>query len=333
MNTPDPRPAENSTRRTVAYLAVGLVVPAISVLASVTAQLIAWPRLPNRIAVHWNAAGEADRWGSAWVPLALTVVIGLALPLLIVVPNLRPLRSGGRGPSFRAVAAITAAAVAGPSYLLAATVVAQADGGTADVTAAIGIMIAVAVVIGLLGWLAIPRDLARASRPVQPLPTTRGERLAWVSTETVAPWVAVCTVVALIVAGLFVVLAAVGGTSTGGIVPALIVTVVVVALIATTIAFHVRIDADGLRVRSLLGVPRFHVPIDDIENVDVVDIRAIGDFGGYGIRLRSGALGIILRSGPAVEVTRRSNGRRVTVTVSDAGTAAATLATVSARQR
>lgn len=333
MNSSDQRAQDVSTRRLVTYIAVGLVVPALATLASVAAQLIAWPRLPDQIAVHWNAAGDADRWSSPWVPLALTVVFGVGLPLLLVVPNLRPLRWGGRGPSFRMVGAVSAASVAGIAYLLAASVVTQTDGGSADATAMIGIMIAVAAVVGVLGWLALPRDLEGVSQSAEPLPVKRGERIVWIGTEAISSWFAIASVAAVALAGFFVVAAGVGGTSTGGVFPALIVTIVLVVLIATTVSFHVRVDADGLRVRSILGLPRFHVPADDIENVEIVDIRAIGDFGGYGIRFRGGALGVILRSGPAVEVTRRSNGRRFVITVRDAGTAASALATVAAGQR
>ncbi|ALG85401.1 DUF1648 domain-containing protein [Gordonia phthalatica] len=330
MNTTDRRPPEDSTRRIVAYVGVGLVVPLISVLASVIAQVIAWPRLPDRIAVHWNASGEANNFGSPWIPLVMTVVIGLGLPALIVAPNLHPLRSGARGPSFRLVAAIAAATAAGVSYLLAASVVTQTDGQAARPGMMILVMIAVAAVVGVLGWLVIPKDLPRETRAADPLRLGRGEKVVWIGTETISRWFAGIAIAALIFSGVFVVGAAIGGT--GGLVSAIVIVIAVVLVIATSVAFHVRIDADGLSVRSILGVPRFHVPADDIERVDVIEIRAIGDFGGYGIRMRGGALGVILRSGPAVEVTRRSNGRRFVVTIGDAGTAAAALATVATAQ-
>ena len=332
MNTTDRRPPEDSTRRLVAYLGVGLVVPTVAVLTSIIAQVIAWPRLPDQIAVHWNAAGEADRWGAPWTILVLTVVLGLGLPLLAVVPNLRPLKDGGRGPSFRIVATVVAASVAGIAYLLAASVVSQTDGQSARPGVEIGIAIAVAVLVGGLGWLTIPRDLPRQGTAARPLSVARGERVVWIGTETISRWFVIITVVALGLSALFVATAGTSGAGPSSVIAALAITLVVIVIIATSVAFHVRIDADGLRVQSILGVPRFHVPADDIERVDVIHVRAIGDFGGYGIRHHGGALGVILRSGAAVEVTRRSNGRRFVVTVGDAGTAAATLATVSMLQ-
>lgn len=331
MNTTDRRPPEDSTRRIVAYLGVGLAVPLIAVLASAVAQVLAWSRLPDEIAVHWNAAGEADGFGAPWILLALTIVIGLGVPTLIMAPNLHPLRSGAPGASFRMIAAVAAATSVGVTYLMAATVVGQADGKTAQPGLMIGVMVAVAAVVGLLGWLVIPRDLPRPTRTADPLPVIRGEKVAWIGTETISRWFAGIALASLAFSVVFVVSAAVG--SNGGLLAALVIAVAVILVIATSVAFHVRIDEAGLTVRSILGVPRFHVPADDIEKVDVTDIRAIGDFGGYGIRVHKGALGVILRSGPAVEVTRRSNGRRFVVTIDDAGTAAAALATVATTQR
>ena len=60
-------------------------------------------------------------------------------------------------------------------------------------------------------------------------------------------------------------------------------------------------------------------------------MRVLGEFGGWGIRFGRGRrLGIVMRSGEALDVQNR-NGSALVVTVDDAATAAALLKAVAAR--
>ena len=66
----------------------GLVVLAFLISA------FAYPRVPDRVASHWNARGEVDGtmgrfWGVFFLPLMLA---GLTL-LLVFVPNIDPLKA------------------------------------------------------------------------------------------------------------------------------------------------------------------------------------------------------------------------------------------------
>jgi hypothetical protein len=61
-----------------------------------------------------------------------------------------------------------------------------------------------------------------------------------------------------------------------------------------------------------------------VVDAGVAQVNGFAEFGGWGIRQRPGALGIILRNGESLQVTRR-NGRRLVITVDDAETAAALL--------
>lgn len=97
-------------------------------------------------------------------------------------------------------------------------------------------------------------------------------------------------------------------------------------LIATTMAFTVRVDAHGLTVRSLFGLPRFRVALADVDAVDSVDVRPLRHFGGWGLRRRDGVFGVIMRRGAAIRVRRR-NGTFFVVTVRDAQTGAQMLGT------
>ena len=62
-------------------------------LADVAFGLWALPRLPERVPVHWNLAGEADGFGPAWQNALLMPALALGLwALLLVLPLADPLR-------------------------------------------------------------------------------------------------------------------------------------------------------------------------------------------------------------------------------------------------
>ncbi len=95
---------------------------------------------------------------------------------------------------------------------------------------------------------------------------------------------------------------------------------------------RVVVDRRGLTVAlGLLGRPRVHVPAEDVEAVTVADVSP-AQFGGWGYRVVPGGRGVIIRSGQALVVTRRS-GQRFTVTVDDAETAAGLLSAVASKAR
>jgi hypothetical protein len=87
----------------------------------------------------------------------------------------------------------------------------------------------------------------------------------------------------------------------------------------------------GLTVRSALSRPRFVIPLNEVEMAEVVQVRPLPEFGGWGIRGgKGGRVGVIIRKGPALQV-HRSGGRIFLVTVDDAETGAALLNTLAAR--
>ena len=55
--------------------------------------LWALPRLPERVPVHWNLAGEADGFGAAWPHAVVPPLVGLACwALVLLFPLVDPLR-------------------------------------------------------------------------------------------------------------------------------------------------------------------------------------------------------------------------------------------------
>ena len=112
---------------------------------------------------------------------------------------------------------------------------------------------------------------------------------------------------------------------TSGLVWLLATAALTLLVLIASFWWRVRLTGAGLRVSSVLGLPRFFVPTGDVVEARVVEVAALAQYGGWGLRGGHGRrTGVILRSGEALEVQRRS-GRTLVVTVGDASTAAALL--------
>lgn len=316
---------------------VALVYPAIVVAAAVTVQLVLLPSMPDTVAVHWNAAGVADGFAPAWLTPVLTAVLGYGIPLLIALTSLPGLRRGDRGPTYRFMGAVGAAVSTLVAMLMTWTYAAQAGAGGHDAVVGIWpvliVSFAVSALVGVIAWFIQPanrRDPAEPA-PARPLDLAAGEQAVWLRTASLRT----AGAVTLTGMSIILVLVAIGCWFTGA--PAELVWILAgVALLvsviaAMTVAFRVRVDAVGLHVVSVAGLPRFAVPIADVSSASAVEVNAMGEFGGWGLRKAlDGRFGVILRSGPAIEVAR-TNGRRFVVTVDDAATGAALLETFARR--
>ena len=67
-----------------------------------------WQRIPARAPIHWNLAGEIDRWGTKGWSLCLLPIASIAIALLLrVAPRLDPkLRNAAAAPSERMSSAL-----------------------------------------------------------------------------------------------------------------------------------------------------------------------------------------------------------------------------------
>ncbi|WP_186290528.1 DUF1648 domain-containing protein [Gordonia zhaorongruii] len=328
MSTTDRTP--NPVRRRRAFIAAGFVVPALAAFAAIVVQVIALPNLPAEIAVHWNASGDADRWAAPWTMILVTALTG-ALAIGFAAASYAPLRDGTPGGTFRWVGTTTAALATFLAALFGGIVWTQRGGGTPSSMTLVGASLAVAVIVGTIAWFAQPTDPEpEPGNRVAPLEITSGQRTLWLHTEVVSR---VILGLAAFVVGLAVLTAALGwagDASTGSVIGSLTIILIAVAAIVTTFAFHLRVDDAGLTVRAIAGLPRWRIPVEEITDVQVIHVRAIGDFGGYGVRWRPGKIGVILKSGPSLAVTRRS-GRTFVVTLDDPATPAALLGALALR--
>jgi hypothetical protein len=309
---------------------VGLAVPAVISLAAVTTAFVVAPA--RDIAVHWGPDGTADGWAPAWTVVVGMAVLGVIDALAFGLPLFATRREGPS--AFQKLIAAIAVAF---GVLMAAlglwVLLSQLDAAAEPPTIGVGLPLSVviALVSGVLAWFATPRPMPVDPKGVaaEPLALAPGERAVWIGRTRLA-WPGLVAVVVAIVASLGAAVAA--NVTTEGRVGALfLVPVVLLAVLVLTSFWVVRVDDDGLDVHSPLGWPRFRMPAAEVASAGTVEVSAVGEFGGWGIRSGKGRrLGIVMRSGHALEAQNR-DGRALVVTVDDAGTAAALLSAVAAR--
>ncbi|MQA32621.1 DUF1648 domain-containing protein [Modestobacter roseus] len=300
----------------------------VALVASWTAEL------PARVAVHWGPDGRADGFGGPVSTVLLTgVVAGLAALATagvlrarrFAVPERRLLVGSAAGTAFFCVALLVGA-LAGQR-------------GLADPAAAPSptVPALVAAVLAVAGGAVVARLLpadppgaahARTAPPATAprLPLAEGERAVWSGFTTMQPaGLAVLVTTGLVLGGLVVV-----GVAP---VPLLLAPALLLVIGLVVGSARVWVDERGLTVRSPLGRPTWSVPLAEVAEAGVTDVRPFREFGGWGYRVgRDGRAGIVLRAGEALEVTR-GDGRRFVVTVPGAAQAAALLNSLATRQR
>lgn len=316
----------------IVALAAPIVVSAIFAIG----QLAMLPGVPEVVAIHWGADGRPDGFGPAWTFPALSMALGAGLPLLIAAPaalGARP--DGSRGP-LRVSSAMVWFLVVFLGALSTGALAAQAGlavaGDSPEILPLLGISVLLAVVASLAAWL-IVRDAPAAGKTPEPpaaVPVAPGERAVWLQTATVSRAGLVVLGLALVFALGSAVVAAVTETGRIGVPGAgsLIsvgVTLLVMLAVATTIVFRVRVDDEGLHVRSAMGWPRVRIARGEIARAEVVHVEPFAEYGGWGWRVALGSgTGVVTRRGEALRITRR-DGRVFTITVDDAATAAGLL--------
>ncbi|MEU6349191.1 DUF1648 domain-containing protein [Streptomyces sp. NPDC047072] len=282
-------------------------------------------RTPGRMAVHFALGGEADRFAGRGVFVASSVlVLAVAAATMAVVL--------GRARIGRVRLLVSAYAIAGfvGSVLVSVQVVNVSD----DVSAVrlpvwhLAVALGVAVVAAGVGRLA-----ARALGPLPPLPSVTEERarLALADGE-LAAWAHATGSRPLGAVGLTLTAVSLAVFPFAGL-PVFCALLLAGALCLAFARLYVTVGRQGLTVTpGRLPWPRIHVPLESMTDAPSRSVDAIGEFGGWGYRIRPGASGVILHSGPAL-VVRRTGGRAFAVTVDDAATAAALLNTLIARRK
>lgn len=328
---------ERPKRQVGSYVVIGMVLPAVVVGAGLLLQWLWRSELPSPVAIHWGDSGP-DSFAELWVLTASAFGFGLLLPLLITAVALPSIRAG-RASTF--MVRLMAGVGLGTSLLVAGTLTgglavqrglddAQEAGPIGGITV---MVLLAAVVVPAVLVLLIPKSTPQ--RPLREeagsLGLREGESVMWVRriqmTSSIR-WVLYLSM------GMVLVTTAVTAQESPLWVILLMGAVVVILLLAalTATQFSMRIDAEGLRLRSVpLGWPSVRVGLDEITSVSSGEISGMSEFGGWGLRMAPGARGIILQDGEALRV-ERSGKPALVVTVDDAAEAADVLASLLQRE-
>jgi hypothetical protein len=284
---------------------------------------LSWRKqLPDPVASHWGVDGTADGFSSLNGVLAVMLGFGIALVLGFgAVTYLL-----GQSAVIRRIgaAAVIWSALFMSLLTLGTLYIQRGIDGARDV-GGIGTVLLVAIVGSLLPGVAVavlipgdPRlptsETIAADAPRAEL--AAGGRWALCARTEAGPATGVGLVAVALVLALVVVTR---------VWPLLIVVGLVGILIASMFRWVIRVDSRGLTIRSALGWPRIRVPLDEVVRADVIQVRPLRDFGGWGLRVgRGGRVGVVLRSGEAMLV-QRTGGRSVAVTVPGAAAGAGVL--------
>ncbi|MFD4181394.1 DUF1648 domain-containing protein, partial [Rhodococcus sp. NPDC058514] len=221
-------------------------------------------------------------------------------------------------------------AMLAPQRGLADASTASLDGWWLLLVAGIG-LVGAAIAFALLP--APGPSVAQAAPPADAprIPLGDSERVVWSGSAAMPWWIAVAVALAPIV--ITVVIISASSSSAVMVLGVIVSTVVGGALMALALSpVRVVVDDRGVQTRSPLTGTRRRIPLVEVAEADVVKIGLLNRFGGFGYRVGPGGVGLIVRPGPALRVTR-GDGSRFTVTVDGAEQAAAVLNALAARER
>lgn len=338
-------------RARTAFLWVGVIVPLTMIAVAAIIVTLWLPEIPEPAAIHWGTDG-VDGYGPGWLHLVVLAGIGVMIVLFAVLAWFAhrlpekggtPLSSAEARPQWSPTARFLGAANLGVAALI--TLITLVGVGsqrglsdaaqTPDIGVAVFIGFVLLVIGALVGWFAQPaltRADSGAAVAAAPLPASASERVVWIGTATISrSGLAVLGGSVLVVCALAAVILATGAGDAWSLAIMLASVGVVIFALVVTFAFRVRIGPAGLLVRSRVGWPKVEVAAQDVASVRTVAVDPFGEFGGWGFRYGlDGRTGVVLRRGEGIEVTR-VDGRRFVVTIDDAETAAAALATAARR--
>ncbi|MDH6680739.1 hypothetical protein M2284_004969 [Rhodococcus sp. LBL1] len=316
-------------------LAGALVVPAVAAVAAIVGLTVWSGDLPDPVAVHFGPGGAADGYASRaaaqWSPVlgvAFAVLLGGIL-LLLTRRDVRAARMGA------AIASGTGTAVA----ILPVGMLASQRGLTDAAEATFNgwwlvpvALVGIAAAIAGSAMIRRPDAVAADAAPPSDAPRMNlgdTETVMWTGTAAMPRWLAV----ALALVPVVIVVAA-AWTASEEAVPMLLGAAVVGALLMgfALAPVHVVVDGRGLETRYVLTGGRRRIPLDEIARADVVQIGLINRYGGIGYRVGPDGVGLLIRPGAALRITR-GDGSKFTVTVDGADQAAAVLNSLAARGR
>ncbi len=306
----------------------GLMVP-LGIMLVLGLLPLTWiSALPDLVPVHWGAKSQPDEFSSPTTFLWTMILIGIGIILFLWVLGMLL----GKDIMTRRVlvgTSVFCVVVAGGATLLILWLMRTQTAEEVSVGFITTAALIAGIILGIIAGWSLPKDkfVAATNHPDAIAPRTA------LSDSELGVWVTrTDSRTGYIIAGINIVVftAVIIATQLWWlIVFALLLSLVMV----TMFAWDVRVDQTGLSVTSVARVPKRHIFLDEIENAEVSTVNALSDFGGWGLRTGfSGSTGVILRSGPALQVNMSEN-RTFYVTVDDAATGAALLNSLVDRAR
>lgn len=311
-------------------IAIAGGVPVLIALVTTGLMLLSAPTLPDPIAIHWGANGQVDGYGSLWsvVALVLGIPTAFAAAVALSLARMGAVAPPASGNQQRLLGAISVWMGVFLSIGVGGSVAMQRGlDDAADVGSVFAPMIAgagIGLVLGAIAWFVLPRPALASDASdtsTEAMALTSDERVSW--SATVRPSGQLLWIFGGVFA-LAIVISGFGSAQAGGSVFWFSAGLLIFVLAISVVCFfwRVTVTAGGVSVRSAAGIPRITIPLHEIAAARVVRVSPMGDFGGWGWRIGGGRTGIVVRSGEALQVDRRS-GTAVVVTVDDAATAAA----------
>jgi hypothetical protein len=307
----------------------------LALIAYLTSYVLLYDRLPASIATHYDGSGVPNDFVGR--DAVLFVGAGLLLPLGIVWTWCTVGRTGPVPPlALWGMPAGGWALAAFPGYVLTAML--HANAGAADGASArfpawhFALALGIALTAAALGAL-LARAIVGSIPPGQAPQTPQGgttDRIDLGANE-VASWARGLAPWTMLLAGV----ATLAGSAAGWLAAGWVVSLPLLLLGLTALLLasaYVTVDRRGLTVApALLPWPAIRIPLSGMAEASTRRISPTADFGGWGYRVRMHRTGLVTRSGDALVVRRRS-GREFVVTVDDAATGAALLATLLDRR-
>jgi hypothetical protein len=290
-----------------------IVVPAAITVALVFPAVLLSSRVPNPMAIHWNASGEPNGQGPWWVVTLIFLVLWCSAWFVLL--SMRPTHRRE-----------TAASVYGIGALLVgvqmSSLLANLDRAswhdarhTPNLIVTLALTFLALAIGAAIGWVVsgpdAPPDHAGA-RDARPLPSAGlrpGERAVWAGAAH-NRWM-------YLVSAAVVTLAVVFGR--GG---ALFVAAVAVA-VALLVCVHVDVVIGPAGITTAVGVigwPRRRIGFDEVNAARVAHVVPL-EYGGWGWRRRINRTAVVIRRGDALDLELRT-GKRFVVTVDGAEQAA-----------
>jgi hypothetical protein len=295
-------------------------VASLAVLIGAVVTALSWrAQLPDPIASHWGADGAANGFSSLNATVLTMLIGGL---ILVLGFGAITLWFGQSAWTRRVGAAATIWSALFVSTLTVGSLSTQR--GLADARDAGGIdgVLLLAIVGSLVPAIMVAAAVAGDPHQLTTEPVDRHAPRVQLAAGERPHWSGVAQSTTAMLVGLAAVALVIALVALTRLWSLLIVVLLLTTLIALMSAVVVRIDEDGVTIRSPLGWPRTRIPLDEIVRADVTNVRPLRDFGGWGWRVgRAGRIGVVLRAGEALLVERTGD-RSVVITVDNAAAAA-----------